>query len=183
MKKPAPALTPANWVNAALDALYAVGERGIKIDSLAQRLGVTKGSFYWHFKDLKELKAAALKGWKSAQLAILDRLRAEEHPAAEDRIRALVAFTTSKDSRHDVGVRAWALSNPSVRKAVGQVDRARLDYAEECFTFLGFAEEEAVFRARMLYFYQIGEYSIAERDAEAMRQAHAAMRAAFLIRR
>src|ERR671934_2749006 len=59
-----PRLSRERWIEAALDALADGGVAAVAVEPLAVRLGVTKGSFYWHFRDRDQLLAAALKEWE-----------------------------------------------------------------------------------------------------------------------
>ena len=70
-----PALDRNAWLDAALDALYEEGEVGVRVEPLARRLGVTKGSFYHHFRDREELVAAMVDRWRATQDAYVDALR------------------------------------------------------------------------------------------------------------
>lgn len=176
-------LGPEDWIHAALDALYAEGESGVRVERLAKKLGVTKGSFYWHFRDADDLKQAAIAGWRKIQLALVDGLRQTSHQSEAERLRALIDFTIAKDSRHDIGIRAWGLVNSEAKKAVADVDAARLSYIEGIFSRLGFEAEEAEARARMLYYYQVGDYSVAKPDSFEARKRHARRRARILLQK
>ncbi|MES9971487.1 MAG: hypothetical protein ABW092_15750, partial [Candidatus Thiodiazotropha sp.] len=69
-------------------------------------------------------------------------------------------------SSTDVAIRAWARFNPYASKAVGQVDKTRLEYCQNLFTEMGFSKDESILRARMIYFYQVGEYTIGLSDSK-----------------
>lgn len=164
-------LSPEDWLSAALDALHDEGIARVKVEVLARTLGVTKGSFYWHFADLPDLHARMIAHWERTQRSLFKTLAAREYASPADRLNDLLRFTQSKDSRHDVGMRAWSLIDKQAAKAIRRVDRARLAYVEELFASLGFAEIEAKARARLLYFYQVGEYTSTIRDTPALRDA------------
>jgi AcrR family transcriptional regulator len=99
---------------------------------------VTKGSFYWHFRDRPELLAAVAQRWQDKQLRILQTLIDDEHPGKKDRLKRLITFTYRKDSRHDIGMRAWALTDKIAAKVVAKVDRSRMRYVESVFRDMGF---------------------------------------------
>ncbi len=170
------ALDRNRWLDAALDALYEEGEVGVRVEPLARRLGVTKGSFYHHFRDREELVAAMVDRWRATQDAYVDALRQTPAASPEARIEAVIAFTRQKDSRHDVGMRAWALHHKPARRALEAIDGRRLAYVESLFADLGFAPDEAKLRARLLYFYQVGEYTLSARESDPSRERLAELR-------
>ena len=178
-----PALDRHAWLDAALDALYDEGDGGVKVEPLARRLGVTKGSFYHHFRDRDELLVAMVDRWRATQEAHLEALAASPTESAAERVAEVLAFTQSKDSRHDVGMRAWALHHRGARRALQAVDRSRIEYLEALFAELGFDGEESMLRARLLYFYQVGEYTLSVRDQEASRERLRRLRWKLLTRR
>ena len=171
------------WLDAALDALHEEGEAGVRVEPLARRLGVTKGSFYHHFRDRSALLTAMVDRWQATQEAHLDGLRGASSATAAERVEQVLVFTQRKDSRHDVGMRAWALHHPPARRALQAIDRGRLDYLEGLFGELGFADDEAKLRARLLYFYQVGEYTLSVRDQEDSRDRLRALRFELLTQK
>src|SRR5687768_630541 len=80
-----------NWEDAALTAIATHGLRSLSIPDLARSLGVTKGSFYWHFRGIQELIDAALHRWEEMDRAALEELRA----IAEPRARLTALFVQS----------------------------------------------------------------------------------------
>lgn len=163
-------LDRSDWLDAALDALYEEGEAGVRVEPLARRLGVTKGSFYHHFRDRGELLSAMIDRWRAVQEAYVRDFARSQTQSAAGRVDEVLAFTQAKDSRHDVGMRAWALHHAGARRALQAIDRLRLDFVEELFVDLGFAADEAKLRARLLYFYQVGEYTLSVRDRDTLRE-------------
>lgn len=165
-----------DWINAALDTLYTSGISAVRIEVLARELRVTKGSFYWHFKDLAALKVQMAEVWKATQLGFLTDMKTRQTGIAEKDLRALIDFTVSKDSRHDIGIRAWSLHDKAVEKVVRDIDKARLKYIETIFSKMGFQGEDLQNRTRVLYFYQVGDYITGKLDPEKQRKHHAVLR-------
>jgi len=87
-----PTLTAADWAEAALQLIAEAGLGGLTVDTLARRLGVTKGSFYWHFKGRQELLAAALERWEGRIGETITGLSAI--PDAAHRIRLMIEAAT-----------------------------------------------------------------------------------------
>ncbi len=147
------------WLKKALDVLFAHGISQIKIEVLARKLKLTKGSFYWHFRNRDDLLRSMVDWWRNKQLGFIGGL---DHsiPDPEARIRAVIAFTQhTEDSNHDVAMREFARFNKQAARAVSEVDELRVAYLAELFTAAGFEPLEASLRARTLYFYQVGEYT------------------------
>lgn len=169
-----------NWLIAALDTLSEEGIEKIKVEPLAVYLGVTKGSFYWHFKNREALLTQMVDFWEAAQNEIVDRLgKTELEP--KKRLWNLLQFIGHKDSRHDVAMRAWAHNNDYAAKAVLRIDGRRLKFCEQLFDQMGFTGDEGKLRARMVYYYQVGEYTVINRDSTKQRLILAELRYKMLI--
>ncbi len=171
------------WLKEALGALYEHGIDRVKVEVLSRRLGVTKGSFYWHFQDRGDLLRAMIDYWKAMQLGLVQRMDDDPDPDPEARLVALMAFIQSKDSRHDIGIRAWALVDESAASAVRAVDKKRMAFVESVFARLGFDPFESKLRARTLYFYQVGEHTSSIRDGAKLRAKLACRRFDWLVTR
>lgn len=156
-----PQLDRQVWVGAAIDTLADHGVDGLRVETLAKRCKVTKGSFYWHFKDRRDLLAAVLETWKTGRIAdILKQTRAE--PGKElARIYHVIdvysAARNSKGMRIELAIRDWARRDPLAASVVKEVDAKRLDCAARLFVAGGLAEGEAVSRSMLLYAYVFGQ--------------------------
>ena len=148
----------AQWVAAGLEALRKGGVAGVRIERLAEELGITKGSFYWHFRDRGELLAALLEFWaREMTEAEFERVQAVRGGLAA-RLRTLADDVLEKGmGRYDPPVRAWARTDRKVAAAVAQVDRRRVRALTGFFEDGGFAPNEAAVRARLFYTFLLGE--------------------------
>jgi AcrR family transcriptional regulator len=146
------------WLSAGLDALRARGVAGVRIERLAAGLGITKGSFYWHFKDRRELLAALLEFWAREMTDVeFERIRTLRGGLAQ-RLLALAQDVLEKGvGRYDPAVRAWARTDRKAAAAVGRVDRRRLRALARFFRDGGFGAGEARTRARLFYTFLLGE--------------------------
>ncbi|MGZ2256206.1 TetR/AcrR family transcriptional regulator [Roseobacter sp. A03A-229] len=127
-------LTRQKWIDAALDALVKKGPPALAAEPLARELGATKGSFYWHFKDVPALHEAVVKDWQSRALSRIAEELAKSGNA-EKRLRAFgKQFLADKQ---DPAFRAWAQTSPMVARAVSDVDTERLTYLVNILTQLG----------------------------------------------
>jgi AcrR family transcriptional regulator len=153
------------WIDAGLAALAGEGVEAVRVERLALELRVTKGSFYWHFKDRAALLEALLEAWRArATNAIVDEVEARGgDPVA--RLRTLSTIVSRIDGRLDRAVRVWAGRDPMARAALDAIDRRRLDYLTALFRDLSFAPREAVARARLVYHALIGQFAMGERLA------------------
>jgi AcrR family transcriptional regulator len=122
---------------------------------LAKRLGVTKGSFYWHFKDREALLEAMLDEWrKSATLDIIERLEKSTGSAAQRLHRLLrVPFSVSATEWAADPIRLWGRRDPKVRAALAEVDAIRLRYLTRLMEECGFESIDAAARAVTAYCY------------------------------
>jgi AcrR family transcriptional regulator len=155
------------WIRAAFHLLAEESIESVRVEPLAKRLGVTKGSFYWHFNDRDELLIAMLHAWhQAATQSIIERVdRQSQHPA--DRLRGLlrevvVVRPLSKDigGLVELGIRDWARRDRKARAHLESVDSRRLAYIEDLFVRLGCSADEAEARAFLVYAYIQGELSI-----------------------
>ena len=142
-------LTPEDWIAAGFRALAKSGSAGLKAEKLARDLGTTKGSFYWHFKDVPAFHDAMLGLWQSKAVTdIIESLAPIDPP--EDRLRALVRVASTPTSDHFGGapiepaIRAWSLQNERVAEGVARVDTARIKYLEELLVVCGQPASRAV---------------------------------------
>ena|ERR1700690_225193 len=154
--------TAADWVKAAARRLASAGSEAVAIEPLAREMGVTKGSFYWHFPDRPTLLEALIADWEArATTPILDRLK-RLGGAPADRLSALMATVAAEGGGSlDPAFRAWAKNNNRAAAAVGRVDAARLAFIAGEFRTLGFPATAAWTRARLFYLHLLGEHALA----------------------
>ncbi|MGD9816596.1 MAG: TetR/AcrR family transcriptional regulator [Hyphomonadaceae bacterium] len=144
------------WIDAALDALAEGGIEAVRIDPLAKRLGVTRGSFYWHFKDRDALHQAMLKQWRKwATYQIGDRLE-RAAPEAGERLRRTLALPhagprATRAAAIEMAIRQWARRDDEAANAVRLIDKHRLSYYAKLYAELGHNEAEARKRAFVFY--------------------------------
>lgn len=146
-----PTLTASDWAEAALQLIAESGLGALTVSRLAARLGVTKGSFYWHFKGRDELLAAALDRWQ--QRATSDTMKAlDEVPDPRTRLELILgAASQPPRARSLYASLAQAAEHPLVRKALSRVATARISYLERCYTAMGSSASDA--RARAVFAY------------------------------
>ncbi len=147
----------AEWVGAGLEALARGGVDSVRVEPLARALGVTKGSFYWHFRDRGELLSALLDAWAERTEVVIALAEAGGGDAA-GRLRALCGIVMRAEGRLDVAFRAWSGQAEDAAAARRRVDARRLGYVEGLFGELGFGGREARARAQVLFDALVGQY-------------------------
>lgn len=146
------------WLVAGLEALRKGGVGEVRVERLAASLGITKGSFYWHFRDRGELLDAVLEHW-SREMTDAEFERIAAMPAGlAGRLLALAQDVLEKGmGRYDPAIRAWARHDRKVAAAVARVDRSRVRALTGFFQEGGFDAAEARTRARLFYTFLLGE--------------------------
>lgn len=165
-----------SWITAALLMLAEDGVDGVRVERIARRLGVTKGSFYWHFKDRAALHLAMLEHWRrQATLDLFDRFAEEGPPLA--RYQALMrASPTSGGCSQDaldleLSIRLWARRDDRARAALQEVDDLRIRYIAKLLTECGVPSEQSAARAMLAYAYLRTRTSFSDEDAKAQSEA------------
>jgi len=151
------------WLRAGLEALRNGGVGAVRVERLAGEVGVTKGSFYHHFRGRGALLDALLEFWSremtDAEFERLQGMRGGEAKGAlRARLVALAEDVLEKGmGRYDPAIRAWARQDRKVAAAVAQVDRRRVRALAGFFEEGGFGAAEARTRARTFYTFLLGE--------------------------
>lgn len=148
----------AQWLVAGLEALRKGSVAEVRVERLAAALGITKGSFYWHFRDRGELLDAVLEHW-SREMTDAEFERIASMPCGlAGRLLALAQDVLEKGmGRYDPAIRAWARHDRKVAAAVARVDRRRVRALTGFFEDGGFNAGEARTRARLFYTFLLGE--------------------------
>ena len=163
-------LTRESWIKGAFDTLYEEGVDQIRIERLAKKLKVTKGSFYWHFKDRSELLDALIEYWELKMTKTVVEDAAMFHGDPVQRIFSTLRYIiTNEKTKYDPVVRAWANHDPKVKQYVEKVDKLRLSFLIEMFIGAGFDTEESEIRARMMYYYVLGEAYVTKKESRLVR--------------
>jgi AcrR family transcriptional regulator len=148
----------SQWLSAGLEALRKGGVAAVRVERLAGEVGVTKGSFYHHFRDRGALLEALLEFWSREMTdAEFERIGALRGGLAA-RLVALAEDVLEKGmGRYDPAIRAWARNDRKVAAAVAQVDRRRVRALTDLFQEAGFGAAQARSRARLFYTFLLGE--------------------------
>lgn len=150
-------LKKEDWILAGIKALSASGYGSLRAESIARTLNTTKGSFYWHFKDIEDYKQQVLQTWRVTRTEFIIN-EVKEFESGRDRLIALLGLATQADNHPfyagaELSIREWARYDESAAAVVADVDRTRLDFLITQFTEMGISNEHY---AKSLYAAYIG---------------------------
>src|SRR5437879_8564610 len=148
-------LSATDWLDQGLRTLAASGFTALKAEPLAKAMGVSRGSFYWHFADVTAFHAAILARWHEVAaeqiIANVEAASKDENPLA-----LLLRRVFGERLMLERAVRTWASVDPAARAAVQAIDRRRLNYVEGLLAQTGLSVEIARARAQILYWAFLG---------------------------
>jgi AcrR family transcriptional regulator len=160
---PAPTRTSRErWIDAGLQALATKGPDAVRVEVLAEDLGVTKGGFYGQFSGRRAFLEELLDTWERRSIDdVLAQLEAGINDARE-RIRRAGALTFRDDLLPiDLAIRFWARSDPAVAARLRRVDNRRIEYLREQFSAFITDPEEIEARATLAFGFAIGQHFMA----------------------
>lgn len=150
-------LSQEDWLAAGFRALAQGGPSALRAEAIARDLKTTKGSFYWHFKDLGAFKTAMLALWKhKATDAIITDL--QNLPAGQDPLLTLITIASHSPTRFggaavEPAIREWARADPNAEAALVEVDTQRIAFLHD---HLRTSEHEDATKARLFYAAHLG---------------------------
>lgn len=167
-------VTRQDWLDAAMDVLISDGSDRVKILTLAERLGVSRSSFYWYFKDRDALLDALLEHWLATNTRAV--VKAAETPSRTITAAVCDVFKAFIDParfsvRMDFAIRDWARRSGAVRRVMQASDGQRIGALAAMFARHGYGDTESLIRARVLYYMQIGYFDADLRETMAERAA------------
>jgi AcrR family transcriptional regulator len=161
---PTPIRTPrSKWIEEGLEALAAGGPDAVRIEVLAERIGVTKGGFYWHFKDRNALLGEMLDQWeRSTTDDVIERVELEGG-SARGKLRRTFALTSSLETPFavDLAIRTWSRRDRSIARRLRRVDNRRMDYLRSLFNTFCQDPMEVEVRCMLSFSLLLGDHLIA----------------------
>ncbi|MDB5632666.1 MAG: transcriptional regulator, TetR family [Tardiphaga sp.] len=162
-------LSAKDWLDQGLKTLAESGFTALKAEPLAKAMGVSRGSFYWHFADVDAFHAAVLAHWREVAaeqiIAGIEAAVGNEGP-----IELLLRRTFGRKPALESAIRSWATLSPVARTAVQAIDRRRLSYVESLLEASGIPSDIARPRAQILYWAFLG-FALSEKPLPRDRQA------------
>ena len=152
----------SRWIEEGLRALAAGGPDTVRVEALAQALGVTKGGFYGHFADRNALLEEMLDTWERKAIEeVLERVE-RKGGDARAKVRLAGALTFSRELLPvDLAIRDWARRDPAVAARLRHVDNRRMDYLRLLFGAICHDEAEAEARSVLAFSLVIGHHFMA----------------------
>ena len=157
------AVSRDDWLAAARKALVKGGIDQVKIERLAKHMHLTRGSFYYHFRSRAELLHALLDHWEATNTGPMLRAIDAAIATGPGGIHALVSMWIEErefSPAYDSAVRDWARKDAKVAQVVRAVDDKRIGALTRLIQMYGYRGDEAVVRARIMYFHQVGYYAL-----------------------
>jgi AcrR family transcriptional regulator len=154
---------PSRWIDEGLRALAAGGPDAVRIEPLAQALGVTRGGFYWHFEDRQALLGEMLDRWERMSIdEVIDRIE-REGGEARARLRRLFALaaTSGELLKIDLAIRDWSRREPAVTERLRRVDNRRMTYLRSLFAAFCADDDEVEARCTIVMALFVGSHFIA----------------------
>jgi AcrR family transcriptional regulator len=166
--RPAVPLTREAWVKAAMNLLAQEGVPAVAVEPLALALGVTKGSFYWHFKNRDDLIQACLEAWEQDQAAdVVSRYSGIPDPRRRLRVLLFAAFEDVENGKFFAALTVSA-EDPRVAPTLRRATERRLAFGMEAFRALGLSPEEAKERALLAYAAYTGYFQLLRTTPQAV---------------
>ncbi len=164
-------LTPESWLDAAFHAVVEGGFEKARVQLLAHTLGVTRGSFYWHFTDHAELISSLLMRWRDRELDLIHQNKLNHDSLAdplEDLVRLLdVALQhAGKDlinMRFELALRGLGRRDARVAEQLAEVDKARMNLFQHKFLRLTNDPQKAGELASLFYLSIVGSHQALSR--------------------
>jgi AcrR family transcriptional regulator len=158
----------SKWIEEGLRALASGGPDAVRIETLAQALGVSKGGFYWHFEDRRALLYELLDAWERLSVdEVIERIEGRGGDAGA-KLRRLSAIASSRDEALgiaplgiDLAIRDWARRDEMVAERLRRVDNRRMDYMRSLFRAVCPDEDDVEARCMLAFSLWVGSHFIA----------------------
>ena len=156
-----------DWLSTALDIFVSEGIEAVRITRLAEDLGVTRGSFYWHFQNREDLINSLVSYWKDKNTVAVTESMAAATSLADGIFRFFEICIDDSlfDPRLDLALREWARRSSAIHQLVEGEDEARLEALSGFFERSDYPLPQALIRARVLYYSQIGFYALGTNES------------------
>jgi AcrR family transcriptional regulator len=156
-------LAKSDWIDHGLRTLAERGPNALKIGAMAKGLNVSRGSFYWHFRDIADFRTQLLESWRERTTQrVIRELEADYNES--DRLESLLSRAFSGEPGNDRSIRSldkafrvWAIDDDEVAAVVASVDAERVAYIARLLVESGVESEKAAHRAAFLYWAYLGQ--------------------------
>jgi len=154
IKKNKARLSREDWLDEALNVLATEGNHLLTVESLCDRLGVSRGSFYWHFKSRDEFLTSIVDHWIDQSTMRITQELSSVELSARERLFKLIEFIQQDEyCRHELPIRLWAIKQPNTMEAIEGMDRKRYEFVRSLFEQIGFTGDELEMRTQTFVIY------------------------------
>lgn len=164
-----------NWLKLAIEILIREGVDQVKVQIIAKRLGVSRSSFYWFFDNIQDLHDQLLDYWlKKNTGPIIERAMRQAHTINKAVCNVFECWIDDDlfDPALDVAIRFWGRHDAKIRAIVDESDQQRIDALQQMFLRFDYAQEEAMTRGRVIYYNQIGHFTLQVQESIPERLSH-----------
>jgi len=149
-------LTKSDWIEHGLRTLANEGANALKVGPMATTLKVSRGSFYWHFRDIADFRSQVLQSWRERTTdQVIQELEAAK--AEPDRLRHLMRRAFVAKRGLDRSIRSWAAEDEDVARIVASADASRVAYIAKLLVAAGVQSRRALPRAAFMYWAYLGQ--------------------------
>jgi len=149
-------LTKSDWIEHGLRTLASDGANALKVGPMAMKLKVSRGSFYWHFRDIADFRSQVLRSWRERTTDQVIR-ELETAKAEPDRLKQLMRRAFVGKRSLDRAIRSWAAEDEDVAAIVASVDASRVAYIARLLVAAGVESRRALPRATFMYWAYLGQ--------------------------
>ncbi|QRG66014.1 TetR/AcrR family transcriptional regulator [Brevibacillus choshinensis] len=143
--------TREDWIKAGLDALAETGVDGVRVEAIARRLNISKGSFYHHFRDRQDLLTSMIDYWEEHATE-----RIISAHGADRTLEQLLTFVFTTDKQREAAMYAWAKQNAALSQRMAVIEKRRIHYVTTLYQKKGLPSAEAGERAHLAYLLYVG---------------------------
>jgi len=167
-------LNPSDWELATLNVIAHQGVNAVAIEPLARELGVTKGSFYWHFNNRMDLIACALKRWRDDDRAVIEeKVLVIEDP--KERLKAWFMLSAEPSQSHLIYATLLAdRQHKLVAKVLKEITLERLNHLQQSYRDIGYSDDRAKQQALLAYYVYVGYLHMAKTMHGNLKDTHSA---------
>ncbi|MDJ0958604.1 MAG: TetR/AcrR family transcriptional regulator [Arenicellales bacterium] len=172
------------WLRRALDVLAKEGQAKLRVRELVDRMGVSTGSFYWHFKNRADFVEQLVNYWAEFSTEqIVERMKSATGSAKSQLLKLMQAINEGDLARYDIPIRAWAAQEPAIARVVKKVDKLRVSVVRQLFVDMGFMGQELEMRVMTFVTFHSLEQGLFERPSKRERKELIKIRHAFFTKR
>jgi AcrR family transcriptional regulator len=148
-------LTKDDWIRHGLRTLSSEGVNALKVGPMSTKLKVSRGSFYWHFRDIADFRSQILRSWQERMTdQVIQEIAAKAEP---DRLKHLMRRAFAVKRGLDRAIRTWAAEDKEVATIVASVDARRVAYIAKLLVAAGVESRRALPRAAFMYWAYLGQ--------------------------